>query len=201
MTDETGFCNPRYSHPCETVLVVAEADYRYGAGELRLRVDAVERRNGRDGRDRFWFWFWPPLGGVSLGEVCGLGHDLLFVADVVEDMIQTWAPDDLWAVAQPLIPVAAKRPQGGGRRRADVRAVFAAIAYMVQAGCSWRKLPAAFFGVSRPTVHRRFTEWTRHGLWEQIHHELLHRLQVAGGIDWSRAIVDSISVRALKRGT
>ena len=116
-------------------------------------------------------------------------------------MIQTWAPDDLWQVAQPLIPVAAKRPQGGGKRRADDRAVLAAIAYMVQAGCSWRKLPAVFFGVSRPTVHRRFTEWTKYGLWEQIHHELLHRLQVAGGIDWTRAIVDSISVRAVKRGT
>ena len=116
-------------------------------------------------------------------------------------MIQTWAPNDLWAVAQPLVPVAAKRPQGGGKRRADDRAVFAAIAYMVQAGCSWRKLPAALFGVSRPTVHRRFTEWTQHGLWEQIHHELLHRLHTLGGIDWSRAIVDSINVRALKKGT
>jgi hypothetical protein len=42
---------------------------------------------------------------------------------------------------------------------------------------------------------------TGHGLWEQIHHELPHRLQVAGAIDWSRATVDSISVRALKRGT
>jgi transposase len=125
----------------------------------------------------------------------------LFVADVVEDMIQTWAPDDLWQVAQPLIPVAPKRPQGGGKRRADDRAVLAAIVYMVQAGCSWRKLPAAFFGVSRPTVHRRFTEWTEHGLWEQFHHELLHRLQVAGGIDWTRAIVDSVNVRALKKGT
>ncbi|GAA3292503.1 hypothetical protein GCM10020218_067510 [Dactylosporangium vinaceum] len=81
------------------------------------------------------------------------------------------------------------------------RAVLAAIAYMVQAGCLWRKLPAVFFGVSRPTVHRRFTEWTKYGLWEQIHHELLHRLQVAGGIDWTRAIIDSISVRAVKRGT
>jgi hypothetical protein len=46
----------------------------------------------------------------------------------VEDMIQTWAPDDLWAVAQPLIPVAAKRPQGGGKRWADDRAVLVAIA-------------------------------------------------------------------------
>ncbi|WP_442935274.1 transposase [Micromonospora sp. CPCC 206061] len=49
--------------------------------------------------------------------------------------------------------------QGGGKRRADDRACLAAIVYMVQAGCSWRKLPAVFFGVSRPTVHRRFTQW------------------------------------------
>ena len=54
---------------------------------------------------------------------------------------------------------------------------------------------------SRATVHRRFAEWTNAGLWEQLHQELLHRLGVAGEIDWSRAVVDSISVRAEKRGT
>lgn len=115
-------------------------------------------------------------------------------------MVGTWAPDDFWEIAGPLIPQQAKRPQGGGKRRADDRAVLAAIVYMVQAGCSWRKLPAAMFGVSRPTVHRRFGAWTRDGLWEQLHQQLLDRLNVAGGIDWSRAVVDSISVRALKRG-
>ncbi|GAA3250299.1 hypothetical protein GCM10010532_096910 [Dactylosporangium siamense] len=56
---------------------------------------------------------------------------------------------------------AAKRPQGGGKRRADDLADLAAIASMVQAGCSWRKPPAAFFGVFHSTVHRRFTVWTR----------------------------------------
>lgn len=115
-------------------------------------------------------------------------------------MIRTWAPDDFWEIVQPLLPVPVRRPQGGGKRRADDRACLAAIVYMVQAGCSWRKLPAAFFGVSRPTVHRRFTQWTGYGLWEQVHHQLLTRLNLAGGIDWSRAVVDSISVRALKRG-
>ena len=79
-------------------------------------------------------------------------------------MIQTWAPDDFWEVVRPLLPVPVKRPQGGGKRRADDRACLAAIVYMVQAGCSWRKLPAAFFGVSRATVHRRFTNvWKKEG--------------------------------------
>ncbi|MGS2620114.1 IS5 family transposase [Micromonospora sp. LZ34] len=113
-------------------------------------------------------------------------------------MVRTWAPDDFWEIAQPLIPVPAKRPQGGGKRRADDRAVLAAIVYLVQAGCSWWKLPAGLFGISRATAHRRFTQWTRSGLWEGLHQQPLHRLGVIGEIDWSRAVVDSIAVRAEK---
>ncbi len=113
-------------------------------------------------------------------------------------MIRTWAPDDFWQVAQPLIPIPAGRRQGGGKRRADDRAVLAAIVYLVQAGCSWWKLPAGLFGISRATAHRRFTEWTNAGLWERLHQQFLHRLGVASEIDWSRAIVDSIAVRAEK---
>ena len=64
-------------------------------------------------------------------------------------MVRTWAPDDFWQVAQPLIPQPPMRPQGGGKRRADDRAVLAAIVYQVQAGCSWWKLPAQMFGISR----------------------------------------------------
>jgi len=47
-------------------------------------------------------------------------------------------------------------------------------------------------------VHRRFTAWTTAGLWERLHQQLLHRLGVIGEIDWSREMVDSISVRAEK---
>jgi transposase len=126
-----------------------------------------------------------------------LRQDLRFV---VEDMVRIWAPDDFWQVAQPLIPVPAARPQGGGKRRADDRAVLAAIVYLVQAGCSWHKLPTMLFGVSRASAHRRFTEWTQAGLWERLHQAFLHRLGVISEIDWSRAVVDSISVRAEKGG-
>jgi transposase len=120
---------------------------------------------------------------------------------VTEDMIRAWAPDDFWQVARPLIPVPAPRPQGGGTKRTDDWAVLAAIVYLVQAGCSWRKLPAGLFGVSRATVRRLFSEWTAAGLWERLHPQFLHRLNVVSEIDWSRAMVDSIAVRASKRGT
>jgi transposase len=117
---------------------------------------------------------------------------------VDEQMIRTWAPEELWELAAPLIPPPPRRARGGGRRRTDDRAVLAAIVYVTQAGCSWWKLPGALFGVSRPTAHRRFAEWTRAGLWEQLHHAILDRLGAAGAIDWSRAVVDSIAIRAEK---
>jgi transposase len=81
------------------------------------------------------------------------------------------------------------RPAGPGR---DL--------YLTQAGCSWWKLPEEMFGVTRATAHRRFAEWTRAGLWERPHQAVLDQLGAAGRIDWSRAVVDSIAVRAEKRG-
>ncbi len=36
----------------------------------------------------------------------------------------------------------------------------------------------------------------RAGLWERLHHRLLNQLGVIEEIDWSRAVVDSIAVRA-----
>lgn len=113
-------------------------------------------------------------------------------------MIRTWAPDSLWEIAAPLIPAAPARPQGGGRRRVDDRAVLAAIVYVTQAGCSWWKLPEAMFGVTRATAHRRFTQWSSAGFWLRLHEAVLDRLGSEGRIDWSRAVVDSISVRAEK---
>ena len=123
-----------------------------------------------------------------------LGHD----PRSVDDVIRTWAPDELWDLAAPLIPPAPRRRQGGGIARVNDRAVLAAIVYVTRAGCSWWKLPTPMFGVSRATAHRRFGEWTRAGLWDRLHQAVLDRLGSAGAIDWSRAVVDSISVRAEK---
>src|SRR3954447_10258439 len=118
----------------------------------------------------------------------------------VEDMVRVWVPDGLWELARPLIPPGPRRAQGGGRRRGDDRALLAAILYMTKAGCSWRTLPAGMFGVTRATTHRRVAEWTAAGFWIRLHQRVLDRLGAQGGIDWSRAVVDSVSVRATKKG-
>lgn len=114
--------------------------------------------------------------------------------------VERWCPDGLWEIAQPLIPQAPHPAQGGGRRRTDDRAVLAAILYVCQAGCSWWKLPEPLFGTTRATAHRRFAEWTRAGLWEHLHQAVLNELRRHGELDFDRAVIDSVHVRALKRG-
>lgn len=107
-------------------------------------------------------------------------------------------PDGLWEIVEPLIPPSPVRRQGGGRRRVEDRAVFTAVVFVLTSGCAWRHLPPSF-GVTAPTAHRRFQEWTEAGLWARLHRAVLDRLGAAGELDWSRAIVDAASVRA-KRG-
>ncbi|MFD9123240.1 transposase [Kitasatospora sp. NPDC059571] len=72
-------------------------------------------------------------------------------------------PDGLWDVVEPLLPAARVPPQGGGAANLDDEAVFAAIVYVLTAGCAWRHLLPCF-GLSKSTVHRCFTIWTRDGL-------------------------------------
>lgn len=112
--------------------------------------------------------------------------------------MRQWVPDELWVLAEPLIPPQRVRPQGGGTAMADPRAVLATIVYVLRTGCAGRHLPPGF-GVSKATVHRRFVAWTRAGLWRRLHRGVLDQLGAQGQVDWSRALVDAAAVRA-KRG-
>jgi len=119
---------------------------------------------------------------------------------VVSDVLSArLVPDELWVLVEPLIPGFAARPQGGGTAPVDDRAVFTAIVFVLTSGCQWRMLPPSF-GVTVPTAHRRFTDWTKAGLWGRIHRAVLDELGTAGLIDWSRAVVDAATVRAKKGG-
>ena len=42
--------------------------------------------------------------------------------------------------------------------------------------------------------------WQEAGVWQEVHEVLLARLREADKIDWSRAVVDSSSVRAVFGG-
>ena len=117
-------------------------------------------------------------------------------------LIDALVPDDLWVIVQPLLPPP-PRPQWGGRRRTiPDRNCFAAIVYMARTSTPWRLLPAQQLGCgSSATCWRRLTEWANAGVFDQLHLQVLDRLGERGQLDWSRAAVDTMSVRAKRGGT
>lgn len=109
-------------------------------------------------------------------------------------MVETFVPDRLWHTIQPLLP-AIPRPKGGGQF-ARPRATLAGIIYVLKEGIRWNALPKGL-GV---TYWRRLRDWQAVGVWRALHHCLLNELHALGLIDWSRAALNSASVRALKGG-
>ncbi|MEZ7159453.1 transposase [Streptomyces althioticus] len=98
-------------------------------------------------------------------------------------------PDGLWKIAAPLIPPFRPRQQGGGTAPVADRKVFTAVVYVLTSGCAWRYLPPTF-GASPATAHRRFTTWTKAGLWRRLHRAVLDELGARGELYWTSAIIE-----------
>lgn len=107
--------------------------------------------------------------------------------------------DEMWEAVAPLLPEHSPDPRGG-RPRVDDRVCFNAIVFVLFTGIAWRHLPAEM-GCSPATAHRRLAAWQAAGVWERLHQELLRRLNAAGRIDWSTAVVDGSHIRALLGGS
>ena len=106
--------------------------------------------------------------------------------------------DALWSLVSPLLPVEPAKPKGG-RPRIDDRAALSGILFVLRTGIPWEMLPQEMACGSGVTCWRRLRDWQAAGVWDQLHHELLHRLHQADRLDWSRACLDSSSIAA-KRG-
>ncbi|WP_170212032.1 transposase [Saccharothrix australiensis] len=99
-------------------------------------------------------------------------------------------PDPLWTVVAPLLPGFRPRPQGGGAVPRACREVFTAVVFVLSSGCAWRRLPSSF-DVSPATAHRRFTAWTRAGLWPRLRRALAEDPDLGGDPEWAATIVDA----------
>src|SRR4051794_24158132 len=108
-------------------------------------------------------------------------------------------PDDLWGVIAPLLPRRAPGPRGGRPPVGD-REALTGILFVLKTGIPWEDLPCEMGCGSGMTCWRRLRDWQADGTWDKIHKVLLGRLRGAGKIDWSRALIDSSSVRAAYGG-
>jgi transposase len=106
--------------------------------------------------------------------------------------------DDLWALIEPLLPPPKpRRFRFPGRKPVPDRAALTGILFVLQTGIPWERLPREMGCGSGMTCWRRLRDWKAAGVWDQLHRLLLEKLHQAGQIDWSRALVDSGSLRAV----
>ena len=112
-------------------------------------------------------------------------------------MAEPLVQDELWTQIEPLLPRHAPDPRGGAPRVPD-RPCLEGIVHVLRTGTQWQRLPRCDRWPSGSTCWRRFTEWSRCGVWTQLHRKLLNLLGGAGAVDLDTVVVDSASVRAKK---
>ena len=108
-------------------------------------------------------------------------------------------PDTLWGLIEPLLPTPLPKSRGGRPRLTD-RACLAGIIFVLRSGIPWGMLPKRMGCGSGMTCWRRLRDWQQDGIWDLIHFAMLDWLSRDGQIDWSRAVVDTCSVRAVFGG-
>ncbi len=109
--------------------------------------------------------------------------------------------DELWERIEPLLPTKRRRFTHPGRKRIEPRRVLTGILFVLKTGIPWEDLPQEMGCGCGMTCWRRLHEWQEAGVWERIHRTLLNDLRAADAIDFSRAVVDSGSIRALGGAT
>jgi len=109
--------------------------------------------------------------------------------------------DALWEMVEPLLPPPKpRRFRYPGRKRLDDRKVLTGILFVLRTGIPWEYLPKEMGCGSGMTCWRRLRDWQEAGVWEKIHRVFLAKLRQGDRIDWSRAVVDSASIRAVFGG-
>ncbi len=117
-------------------------------------------------------------------------------------MAKPLVTDALWDIVQPLLPPAKpRRTRYPGRKPIADRKALTGILFILKTGTAWEDLPAELGCGSGMTCWRRLRDWQAAGVWALLHQTLLSLLHAEQQIDWSRALVDSSSVRAVLGGT
>lgn len=109
--------------------------------------------------------------------------------------------DALLELLEPHLPKPKpRRRRYPGRKPVPHCAALTGILYVLRTGVPWEHLPQDMGCGSSMTCRRRLRDWREAGELERIHRTMLAELRGADQIDWSRTVVDSASLRALKGG-
>ncbi len=115
-------------------------------------------------------------------------------------MAKPLVSDELWERIGPLLPEKQSPTKKGGRRPVKNRAALTGIIFVLKSGIPWEQLPQEMGCGCGMTCWRRLRDWQAAGVWDRLHEVLLAELQASDKIDWSRATVDSGTVRAVGGG-
>lgn len=101
--------------------------------------------------------------------------------------------ESLWLAVEPLLPEEPPKPKGGRPRMPDRQAFFA-IFYLLRTGCQWNALPRSLGASS--TVHDRFQEWQRAGVFEELWTTGLLQYNTEVGLDFEWQSLDGCITKA-----
>jgi putative transposase len=105
-------------------------------------------------------------------------------------------PDELWKRVQVLLPPPKRKKNKDrpGRPRMDDRKAMNAIFYVLRTGIQWNAIPKSLGASS--TVHDRFQEWRKAGVFERIWKEGLLEYDAEKGIEWEWQAMDGTITKA-----
>lgn len=101
-------------------------------------------------------------------------------------------PESLWLAVEPLLPDS--KTSKRGRPAACNRKMFFAIFYILRTAIQWKALPHSLGAAS--TVHDRFQQWVKAGVFGRLWESGLLQLHVEGGLDWEFQSLDGCQPKA-----
>ena len=106
--------------------------------------------------------------------------------------------DEQWRAVETILPPDPIRADKRGRPWSDRRTIFNGVLWILRTGAPWKDLPPRFG--PHQTVHRRFQNWVRSGVLEQVLLAVAQDLKDRSGLDLRECFIDGTFVPAKKGG-
>lgn len=105
--------------------------------------------------------------------------------------------NEQWSLVESLIPPS-PRKDGRGRPRRNDREILDGILWILKTGAQWHELPREY--PPYQTCHRRFQEWAKRGVFEEVIRVIVEDLMKRGKMTLDECFVDGTFAVAKKGG-